>query len=120
AGDLMLNETVRLLRSSVRSHDRVCRIGGDEFAVVFFEPEGPRAPGSKHPGTAQEAAARFRAAIEAHRFPRLAEQAVGRLTISGGLATFPWDGLTAEALLAKADGALLEAKRQGKNSIVIG
>jgi diguanylate cyclase (GGDEF)-like protein len=120
AGDMMLNETVRLLRSSVRHADRVCRIGGDEFAVVFFEPEGPRAPGSNHPTTAQAAASRFRAAIEAHRFPRLSEEAIGRLTISGGLATFPWDGLTPQALLAKADGALLEAKRMGKNSIVIG
>ncbi|MFT3686786.1 MAG: GGDEF domain-containing protein [Phycisphaerales bacterium] len=46
AGDMMLNETVRLLRSSVRQADRVCRIGGDEFAVVFFEPEGPRARGA--------------------------------------------------------------------------
>lgn len=120
AGDLMLNETVRLLRSSVRHADRVCRIGGDEFAVVFFEPEGPRAPGSKHPQSAQAAAARFQAAIEAHRFPRLGEEAVGRLTISGGLATFPWDGLTPATLTAVADGALMEAKRMGKNSIVIG
>lgn len=120
AGDQILTETVRLLRSLVRNEDRVCRIGGDEFAVVFFEPSGPRAPGSKHPTTAQAAAARFQSAIEAHRFPRLGPDAVGRLTISGGLATFPWDGLTAEALLGIADGALLEAKKLGKNSIVIG
>ena len=120
AGDQILTETVRLLRSLVRNEDRVCRIGGDEFAVVFFEPSGPRAPGSKHPGTAQAAAARFRAAIEAHRFPRLGTDAVGRLTISGGLATFPWDGLTPESLMAVADGALLEAKKLGKNAIVIG
>ncbi|MDP1663082.1 MAG: GGDEF domain-containing protein [Phycisphaerales bacterium] len=120
AGDQILTETVRLLRSLVRNEDRVCRIGGDEFAVVFFEPHGPRAPGSKHPTTAQGAAARFQAAIESHRFPRLGPEAVGRLTISGGLATFPWDGLTPERVLAVADGALLEAKRHGKNSIVIG
>ena len=120
AGDQILTETVRLLRSLVRNEDRVCRIGGDEFAVVFFEPQGPRAPGSKHPSTAQGAAKRFQTAIESHRFPRLGPDAVGRLTISGGLATFPWDGLTPEMLLAVADGALLEAKRLGKNSIVIG
>lgn len=120
AGDQILTETVRLLRSLVRNEDRVCRIGGDEFAVVFFEPHGPREPGSKHFGSAQAAAARFQSAIESHRFPRLGPEAVGRLTISGGLATFPWHGLTADALMAVADGALLEAKRLGKNSIVIG
>ncbi|HZW06022.1 MAG TPA: GGDEF domain-containing protein [Phycisphaerales bacterium] len=120
AGDQILTETVRLLRSLVRNEDRVCRIGGDEFAVVFFEPHGPREPGSKHFDSAQSAAARFRTAIETHRFPRLGPEAVGRLTISGGLATFPWHGLTADALMAVGDRALLEAKRLGKNAIVIG
>jgi diguanylate cyclase (GGDEF)-like protein len=120
AGDQILTETVRLLRSLVRNEDRVCRIGGDEFAVIFFEPHGPRTPGSTHFDSAQAAAARFRAAIESHRFPRLGPEAVGRLTISGGLATFPWHGLTADAVMAVADNALLEAKRLGKNAIVIG
>jgi len=120
AGDQILTETVRLLRSLVRNEDRVCRIGGDEFAVVFFEPHGPRAPGSRHFSSAQSAASRFRTAIETHRFPKLGPEAIGRLTISGGLATFPWHGLTAEELMSVADGALMEAKKLGKNAIVIG
>jgi GGDEF domain-containing protein len=44
-------------------------------------------------------------------------EAQGRLTISGGLITFPWDASSAEELIAKADEALLLAKRQGKNRI---
>jgi PleD family two-component response regulator len=39
------------------------------------------------------------------------------ITISGGLATFPWDGTSVDALLTKADQALLAAKRAGKNRI---
>jgi diguanylate cyclase (GGDEF)-like protein len=42
----------------------------------------------------------------------------GTITISGGLATFPWDGNTVESLLSKADAALLAAKRAGKNRIM--
>ncbi|MEL7483318.1 MAG: diguanylate cyclase, partial [Planctomycetota bacterium] len=42
AGDMILSETVRLLRTMTRPTDRICRIGGDEFAVVFYEPDGPR------------------------------------------------------------------------------
>jgi len=38
AGDEILIETIRLLKSHVRPQDRVCRIGGDEFAVVFYDP----------------------------------------------------------------------------------
>ena len=49
AGDEILIETVRLLQSVVRPTDRVCRIGGDEFAVVFYETTGPRETGSRHP-----------------------------------------------------------------------
>lgn len=43
----------------------------------------------------------------------------GQLTISGGLASYPDDGKTADDLLKRADEALLEAKRQGKNQIVL-
>ncbi|GAI52807.1 unnamed protein product, partial [marine sediment metagenome] len=43
----------------------------------------------------------------------------GVLTISGGLASFPHDGSTAQELFVQADNALLEAKRSGKNRIYL-
>lgn len=120
AGDEILVETVRLLRSVVRPTDRVCRIGGDEFAVIFDDPAGPRSQGSQHPEQISEIAGRFQKQIESHRFPKLGERAVGSLTISGGLATLPWDGMSVEELVRKADERALESKRQGKNAITYG
>lgn len=120
AADEVLVEVVRLLNSVIRPSDRVCRIGGDEFAVVFYEPGGPRNPGSKHPTSVQEIAARFQAQIRQKRFPKLGLDAPGTLTVSGGMSTFPWDGRTAEELLRHADLLALESKRQGKNAITLG
>lgn len=120
AGDEILREIVRLLTSAVRPTDRVCRIGGDEFAVIFHEPDGPREPGSKHPASIFEIAERFQRQVRDHRFPKLSAHAPGPLQISGGLATFPWDGGTPEALLKRADELALSSKRQGKNVITIG
>jgi diguanylate cyclase (GGDEF)-like protein len=120
AGDNILRETVRLLKSVIRPTDRVCRIGGDEFAVIFHEPDGPRDPASKPPASISDIAMRFQKQVCEHRFPKLAEQAPGTITISGGLATYPWDGRTAEELLEKADRLSLESKRQGKNVITLG
>ena len=43
-GDAILKETAALMKRCCRKHDLVARIGGDEFAVVFWEKEGPRQP----------------------------------------------------------------------------
>ncbi len=39
------------------------------------------------------------------------------MTVSGGLASYPWDGDTAEQLFSRADEALLRAKKAGKGRI---
>ena len=120
AGDLILRETVQLLKSVIRPSDRVCRIGGDEFAVIFYEPEGPRNPNTEHPTSFLDVAKRFQRQIEQQRFPKLGIEAPGTLTISGGLATYPWDGATPEGLMIRADQLALESKRQGKNALTLG
>jgi diguanylate cyclase (GGDEF)-like protein len=120
AGDEILVEAVKLLRSVIRPSDKVCRIGGDEFVVIFHEPQGPRSPASKHPSDIFQIAHRFEKEICGHKFPKLGRDAPGTLTISGGLATYPWDGATAEALLELADQLALKSKRQGKNCITLG
>ncbi|MCA9292081.1 MAG: GGDEF domain-containing protein, partial [Phycisphaerales bacterium] len=120
AGDEILRETVRLLNSVIRQGDRVCRIGGDEFCVVFSDPEGPREPGSCLPETAELLARRFQDQICQMKFPKLGCDAPGRLSISGGLASYPWDGRTAAELLRHADHLALASKRCGKNVITFG
>ena len=120
AGDEILCETTRLLRSVIRPTDRVCRIGGDEFAVIFDDPSGPRSGEGRHPTSIGAIAERFQRQVCAHRFPKLGADAQGTLTISGGMATFPWDGHDASSLLERADALALESKRQGKNLITLG
>lgn len=120
AGDEILREVVNLLQSVIRPTDKVCRIGGDEFAVIFDDPAGKREPTSRHPRSVVGLAKRFQKQVAAKRFPKLGDDAPGRLTISGGLATFPWDGLDVASLVRAADQRALEGKHQGKNAIELG
>lgn len=120
AGDDILIETSRLIRAVVRPTDRVCRIGGDEFAVIFYEPDGPRDPASRHPNSIAAIVARFQEQIREQRFPKLGAHAPGALSISGGMATFPWDAADPTSLLARADALALESKGFGKNLIRFG
>ncbi len=121
AGDEILTECSRLLQGSIRTHDIAARIGGDEFAVIFWDnKQGPRKPNSQHPADVLNIAQRFQKAICHHHFPKLLEHAPGSLTISIGMATFPWDAGSAEQLIEVADQMLRNSKSQGKNCINVG
>ncbi|MDG1899216.1 MAG: GGDEF domain-containing protein [Phycisphaerales bacterium] len=120
AGDTILRQTVRLLGSTIRDGDRVCRIGGDEFAVIFADMQAPRTPGSAHPDSVETIARRFQEQICTMRFPELGLDAPGTLSISGGLASFPWDAQSGDELVHIADQRALESKRRGKNCLTIG
>ncbi len=117
AGDEILRETAHLMRRTTRRQDIVARIGGDEFAVLFWDAEKPRQPNSRHPDTPYVLADRFRQAVLQHEFRLLGAEAKGSLTISGGLARFPVDGTNCDELLRRANQALHEAKALGKNVI---
>lgn len=127
AGDDILKQAATLIQRCCRRHDVVARIGGDEFAVVFWDdpkrPDtdagGERRSSSDHPKEAVFIAERFREQLEKAEFNLLGPGGKGVLTISGGLASFPRDGDTIERLFQKADEALLEAKKSGKNQIYL-
>lgn len=128
AGDEILQQAGKLMTNCCRNHDVVGRIGGDEFAVIFWDepsydttqtPSERRQTLSEHPTEPIFIANRFRNAINSARLTRLGPEGKGVLTISGGLATFPRDGSNIDELFEKADQAMLEAKRSGKNSIYL-
>ncbi len=119
AGDAIIREVIGLLRHCTRNQDLVARIGGDEFAVVFWDQGVLRQPDSQHPRSVLNIAQRFRKAVAEHPWNADGGPIAGRLSISGGLATFPWDASNLEQLMAVADGELLRAKSMGKNAIVL-
>ncbi|MCG3138481.1 MAG: hypothetical protein HJJLKODD_02346 [Phycisphaerae bacterium] len=115
AGDEILRHTAQLLLRHCRVEDVVARLGGDEFVVVFWDAESPRVSGSNHPEEAIAVMKRFTEALKNHEFGCLGPKARGRLTVSGGLASFPWDAADPQELLLKADQALRQAKEHGKS-----
>ena len=117
AGDEILRDTAAMMKDITRAHDVVARIGGDEFAVLFWDPDEPRSADSTPPETAHALADRFRRAVARHHFRSLGPDAVGALTVSGGLATFGPDARTCRDLLRQANGALKSGKDSGKNAI---
>ena len=128
AGDEVLKQAAVLMRRCCRGHDVVGRIGGDEFAVVFWDE--PRCEGlgqeaerrslaAEHPKEVLAVARRFRSELGKAEFPLLGPEGRGVLTISGGLASLGREVSTIEELFEQADKALLEAKRSGKNRIYL-
>jgi GGDEF domain-containing protein len=127
-GDEVLRQTAKLIRRCCRTQDVVTRLGGDEFAVIFWDVPGEQPQAAQgasdrrkssqgHPRQTVFMAERFRQEMASTPFERLGPKGKGSLTISGGLATFPVDASTAAELFEKADQAMLEAKRSGKNLI---
>jgi diguanylate cyclase (GGDEF)-like protein len=109
AGDKLLQELSRLVQENIREDDIFGRFGGEEFLLIL-----PRT------NLAQSLAAanKVRGVIAAHKFPFSERQPLGSLSVSGGVAEYPYDGMDAVSLLKAADQGLYEAKRQGRNRIV--
>lgn len=104
-GDKVLIKAASLLTESLRGIDIAARYGGEEFAVIL--PDTSRAG-------AYTVAERIRARIEEH-FGR--RKGAPRVTISGGIAAYPYDAQGLEDLLRRADEGLYRAKAEGKNRI---
>jgi diguanylate cyclase (GGDEF)-like protein len=101
-GDLVLRDAAYEIRKSLRSFELVYRIGGEEFLVLL--------PGVGLPA-ALDVAERVRQSVEDARPGDL------DLTLSAGVATDAGGHINYEELFRAADGALLEAKRGGRNRV---
>jgi diguanylate cyclase (GGDEF)-like protein len=106
AGDKVLQKISEILKESSRKTDFVCRYGGEEFAIIL-------------PDTAKSQAhlvsEKLRLRIEEYPFEKEEVQPNKNLTLSSGVATFPQDATNKEELISRADSALYEAKKAGRN-----
>jgi diguanylate cyclase (GGDEF)-like protein len=102
-GDDVLRGVADALRASVRPHDTVARLGGEEFAILL--------PGADA-DAAYEVAERVRTAI------RQVPVEGRRLSSSGGVASDSSPGMRPAQLLQRADRALYDAKRRGRGQTV--
>jgi diguanylate cyclase len=106
AGDAVLQAVAQALKSSVRKHDLVARLGGDEFAVLG------------RMVSLRDAEPRVKSIVaNVATIPTNLEHPA-RVSVSCGLAEY-CAGDTLESLLRRADQALYEAKRHGKNRVVV-
>lgn len=107
AGDEVLAALARSMRSCTRESDSLCRYGGDEFVIIL-----PGIPGE----TALNVAERIRNRFAADSLESLHDANFGKMSVTVSLGVVGFNGSeTAEAFLARADGAMYEAKRRGKN-----
>lgn len=108
AGDAVLREVARRLGDAVRTVDRVARIGGEEFALILVQTDGP---------SALEVARRAIWAVA--KDPVSVSDALSlEVTASAGVAALPADAGTAAELFAAADRALYAAKERGRRMVV--
>lgn len=108
-GDAVLREFAVRLASNVRPSDYACRLGGEEFVVIM-----PRTTGD----IACLAAERLRRHVCAAPFNAVGAPNPIDITVSIGVACSTSAEDTPEALLKRADEALYEAKRAGRNRVV--
>jgi diguanylate cyclase (GGDEF)-like protein len=103
-GDEVLAELAGHLRASVRGSDVVCRIGGEEFAIVV-----PRSSEERTLALAERLAER----LDAVELPL-----AGRIAVSIGIAQGPEHAANPRELVACAEAAMMTAKARGKNQVV--
>lgn len=107
AGDALLVEIGRRLQSCLRANDTAGRIGGDEFVVLLTM--------LVDPAEWREIVNRLSEAVQAP--VTLPGGGLARVGTSIGVALAPHDGVEPSDLLAKADQAMLRAKRAGKGRV---
>ncbi|MEZ4601382.1 MAG: EAL domain-containing protein [Syntrophotaleaceae bacterium] len=106
AGDRLLCEVAKRLTDSVRATDLVCRMGGDEFLILFTDLK-----------EADAVKTLVRKVMACFTSAYLLENHVHSVSASMGVAVFPEDGRDLATLFKHADAAMYFAKDSGRNNI---
>jgi diguanylate cyclase (GGDEF)-like protein len=104
-GDELLRFLAEALRAIVRPEDVICRLGGEEFAVLMD-------------GCGGEDAVRVAERVQ-RRLAEVDFPGIGRMTVSVGLSLGPEHAMNPRELAACAEAAMMTAKAQGKNQVVL-
>ena len=107
-GDLVLKEATQRLVSGVRENDLVARLGGDEFVILLTPVKGT-----------DNALKVVKNLIQLLAKPYRTLKSVHRLSASVGVAFYPKDGLNSEDLMRRADSAMYDAKKNGRNQYAV-
>jgi diguanylate cyclase (GGDEF)-like protein len=109
AGDLVLKELGRLMRSFRQGADVACRYGGEEFILILpeVEPDGVL----DRMETLRQSIEKLNLSLEGVALPCI--------SASIGVALFPQHGNDPQQLIKQADEAMYRAKREGRNRVVI-
>jgi diguanylate cyclase (GGDEF)-like protein len=109
AGDSMLKAVADAIKGSLRQGDLPCRYGGEEFLVLMADIDiTVLSARAEH---LRERVAEVRAEIRGHPLPSP--------TVSAGIAMYPQHGVNALSLIHAADAALYQAKRTGRDRVVL-
>jgi len=107
-GDKVLRVVAEVIQATVRNKiDTVARYGGEEFVVILPESDG---------NVGRDLAERIRRNIEGHIFENNGKT-LYRVTVSIGIASYPFDTREQKTLIQLADQALYEAKKGGRNCV---
>ncbi len=108
-GDEVLREFAVRLATNVRAIDLACRLGGEEFVVIM--PDSDLA-------AAYKVAERLRLHISGSPFRVQGADEALAVTVSIGVAVTGAEGDTPDALIKRADSAVYDAKRAGRNQVI--
>jgi diguanylate cyclase (GGDEF)-like protein len=108
AGDQVLRELAALVPLHLRDIDLCTRYGGEEFVIILPE---------TGVNGAVSTASKIHSSIERHDF--VVESSVHHITVSIGVAVYPFHATNPLELLKSADSALYRAKQEGRNRICV-